>query len=204
MNIFLLSYERNPAKHFAEQARFHCDKHVVKMIAESVQLIVTSLSSSPLADRYSGSMPSMAPSALPCKPLSKGHAKHPCSIWASADISHAYYLVRLGLALCAAKNSRWPLNPSHEYESWLRSLNHDFEVIGFQLHDPIPTHFPVAINTASEQSTSQDHHIACSLYRSYYVQAKARFATWRNTSRPLWFIMGLEAASQSATLTTQE
>jgi hypothetical protein len=43
MNIFLLSYERNAHKHFAEQAAFHCDKHVIKMIAESTQMLVTAL-----------------------------------------------------------------------------------------------------------------------------------------------------------------
>ena len=190
MNIFLLSYERNAHKHFAEQAAFHCDKHVIKMIAESTQMLVTALSSPAMLTRYPGML---TPNGVhtPCKPLSSSHAKHPCMIWTGASIEHTYYLLRLALALCVQKQRRWPLNPDHEYNFWLLNLANQFAKCGFSMADPLPETFPVAVKNELLRSTATPHHQAVAIYRSYYVSDKAGIATWK-TNTPIWFIMALE------------
>lgn len=198
MNIFMLSHETHPHKHFVEQAKFHCDKHVVKMIAESTQIIVTALSTPSMLTRYPGLL---TPNnmAIPCKQLGKAHAQHPCVIWASQDIEHIYYLVRLAIALCVEKHRRWPLNPDHAYHAWLISLAHALTLRGFSISDPLPTHFPVAVKGFAPASTSTAQHQAVAIYRSYYVRDKASFATWKApANKPIWFIMELEEAEVQA------
>lgn len=206
MNIFLLSYETNPHKHFVEQAKFHCDKHVIKMIAESTQLIVTALQA-PNLQSYAMGFVAAHPDKLPCKSLGLAHAKHPCTRWACASISHVHYLVRLALALCSEKARRYPLNPDHQYQAWLMTLARDFARIGYELHDAIPPAFPVAVKGYADSQVCIAHHEVVSIYRDYYVRDKASFATWKKTGKPIWFIMAVEelasqSESQSESLTT--
>lgn len=197
MNIFLLSYERNAHKHFVEQAKFHCDKHVIKMIAESTQLLVTALSvTSPLASSYQ--FPCMMPSQLPCKPLGAAHAKHPCAIWTAASINHVHYLVRLAIALCEEKKRRWPIKADHVYESWLHDLNQNLFSLGFEDYDPLPLDFAVAVKDVELRSTATAHHQTVAIYRSYYVADKAAIATWRKPAMtPIWYLMMLEELADS-------
>ena len=62
MNIFVLDNDPRVA------AAQHCDKHVVKMILETVQMLST------VRDRYGES--------APYKP---SHKNHPCTLWAGAS-----------------------------------------------------------------------------------------------------------------------
>lgn len=202
MNIFLLSYERRPLHHYREQAAFHCDKHVVKMIAESVQLIVTALSNK-YPENLSRFMPPDMQDSFPCKPLALGMSKHPCAIWARASISHINYLTNLAISLCDEKARRWPLNPWHEYQPWLLALRLELELLGCKPHDALPTEFPIAVKSEELRSISAPHNTVVDIYRSYYVADKQAFATWRKTVKPLWFVMAVEAAaSQTESLTT--
>jgi hypothetical protein len=202
MNIFLLSYERNPYRHFAEQAAYHCDKHVVKMIAESVQMLVTVmhphtneiLERNTLGRYYSFN--SCLEKNLPCKPLGKAHAKHPCVLWTGNNIEHTYYLLRLALALCGEKQRRWPLNPEHQYHAWLRKLHKDFDSIGFALNDPLPATFAVATKQGGLESIpgyGNPHIEVVTIYRDYYAKDKASFAKWKHPAQtPVWFMLAVE------------
>ena len=195
MNIFLLSYERIPAKHYREQAAFHCDKHVVKMIAESTQLLVTALSAR-TEGGLSHFMPPDIQGSFPCKPLAKGHANHPCAIWTRASISHVNYLCNLAIALCEEKAKRWPLNAWHEYQPWLLALRLELELLGCKPHDALPAHFPVAVKNGLVASIHSIHHAhadTVTKYREYYVRDKQAFATWKKSSTPVWFTLAVEA-----------
>ena len=79
MNIFILS--TNPV----EAAQMQCDKHVVKMVLESAQILST----------VSGG---------PYKPT---HANHPCVLWAKANRTNFNWLCRHGMALCAEYTRRY-------------------------------------------------------------------------------------------------
>lgn len=72
MNIFLLSLCP------IEAARMQCDKHVVKMIVESAQMLSTIV-----GGQY--------------KPT---HRDHPCTVWAGKSVENFEWLVAHGLALC--------------------------------------------------------------------------------------------------------
>lgn len=71
MNIFAVDYD--PVK----AARMLCDKHVVKMVLETAQMLSTINSG-------------------PYKPT---HKNHPCTLWAGDRVTNYLWLVEHGLAL---------------------------------------------------------------------------------------------------------
>ena len=76
MNIFILDY--NPTKN----AQAHCDRHVVKMVLETAQILSTALYS--LGVEHSGYRPT--------------HVNHPCCRWAR-DLRNWVWLRKLGREL---------------------------------------------------------------------------------------------------------
>lgn len=132
--------------------------------------------------------------AAPCKPLSAGHANHPCALWARAHPDNLWYLVRLANALCTQKLTRWPSNPAHQYHRYLASLMHAFEQRGYSFHDKLPESFPIAIPKHSMAGKEMDLPNTVLAYRAYYASNKASFATWRRPAMtPMWFTLAVEA-----------
>lgn len=80
MNIFVL--DENPVL----AAQYHCDKHVVKMVLETAQILST-------ISKLGGYRPT--------------HQKHPCVIWAKTSQANYDWLVELGLALAAEYTFRY-------------------------------------------------------------------------------------------------
>lgn len=200
MNIFILSEEREPLVHYHQQAHYHIDKHVIKMIAESVQMLVTSLSFHSNYDSMIGKLaaaPQIA-SNLPCKPLSASMTKHPCTVWAASRIEHTNYLACLALQLCQEHQYRYPLSPQHAYMAWLQALVAELTRLGFGLTYDLPTQFAVAVKADNLRSTSTDHMSALDIYRSYYVRDKRSIATWKKRLKPMWFLLREELMDAKA------
>ena len=84
MNIFFLDYDTKKC------AKYHCDKHVVKMILETAQLLCG-------AHWVTGSE----------APYKLSHKNHPCSIWVRESLSNYLYLCDLGLELCKEYTYRY-------------------------------------------------------------------------------------------------
>ena len=86
MNIFIL--DTNPRK----CAEYHNDKHVVKMILETAQLLcgVHWITQSTYEIPYKLS-----------------HKNHPCSIWARECIENYNWLCELGIELCEEYTYRY-------------------------------------------------------------------------------------------------
>jgi hypothetical protein len=103
MNIFILSF--NPK----EAAEYHCDKHVVKMILETAQLL------------YSAHW-MLTPYALPDSAYKLAHKNHPCAIWTRESLSNYMWLAELGYWLCQEYRLRYG-DKEHKTEAhlhWLR------------------------------------------------------------------------------------
>ena len=94
MNIFIL--DKNPLR----AARYHCDKHVSKMILESAQMLSTVLDG-------------------PYKPT---HKNHPCTLWVAESRANAQWLTTLAWHL----NNEWRYryDHAHDHKSWevIRSI----------------------------------------------------------------------------------
>ncbi len=103
MNIFFLSF--NPK----QAAEYHCDKHVVKMILETAQLL------------YSAHW-SEDPSILPENAYKKTHCNHPSAIWTRESLANYMWLAELGHWLCVEYRFRYG-DKQHKTEAhlhWLR------------------------------------------------------------------------------------
>ena len=199
MNIFILSDSTNYQEHISLQAQYHCDRHVVKMIAESTQLLVTALQpNSLLAVIPKAVGMSEVIDNLPCKPLAAGHANHPCAIWTRESAQHFQYLTDLALELCYEHQARYPLSPRHQYMAWLEHLALTLNLAFSMADRKVPTHFAVAVaDMPLLRSTGTPHQEAVSHYRSYYYRQKRFFATWKRRPIPTWFLREQELAQDS-------
>ena len=95
MNIFLLSLLPSLS------AKYHCDKHCVKMILETCQLLYFAHWINTIG------IPKWDFSVCTFEPYKKTHINHPCSIWVRLQSSHYLWALRLGLELCKEYTQRY-------------------------------------------------------------------------------------------------
>lgn len=88
----------------------HGDRHVVKMILESTQMLITSHR---VLQKDDDSWILKFESDLGKPPYKMTHANHPCTKWVRASPANYAWLCRLALALCDEKMRRWPANAEH-------------------------------------------------------------------------------------------
>jgi hypothetical protein len=101
MNIFFLDWNPHQA------AKYHCDKHVVKMILECAQLL------------YSAHWV-LTPSRVPESAYKKTHINHPCSIWVRESIENYEWLCELAIALCSEYTYRYgKIHKTQKHIEWL-------------------------------------------------------------------------------------
>lgn len=152
MNIFVLDLDPQRA------AQYHLDKHVVKMILETTQILSTVLSGKGLKAPY--------------KPT---HANHPCVKWANTSFSNFNWLYRLGIELCKEYTHRY--GKTHKCEALLKEIivpHPDmFSSLGL-------TNFAQAMPDAYKNT---DPVIA---YRNYYIGAKKELLKYTKRELPDW------------------
>lgn len=152
MNIFILDRDPKVA------ATMLCDKHVVKMIVETAQMLCTTASK--------------LGHDVPYKPT---HARHPCTIWAGESLSNWTWLITHGIEMCYEYTLRY--NRIHKTQAvieYCRDAN-----IG-PIEDIGLTPFRLAM---PEQYRNSD---PVKSYRDYYIGEKSSFAKWK-TSAPFWW-----------------
>ena len=151
MNIFVL--HKDPAI----AATMACDKHVVKMILETAQMLCT-------AARALGSD----------APYGATHKKHPCTIWTGASQGNWDWLIAHGIALCAEYTKRYgKVHKSQAVIEHCAKLSLDF---------PSTQQTPFA----QAMPPQYKNECVVTAYRAYYHGEKARFATWK-TKQPDWW-----------------
>jgi len=155
MNIFFL--DEDPTL----SAQYHVDKHVVKMILETAQLLCgVHHVTSQITDQV---------------PYKLSHKNHPCAIWARTSLSNYLYLCELGLELCKEYTYRYgKRHKSQEVIEWC--LIYKPNVPDIEFTEPamaMPDEYKVGDVVQS--------------YRNYYMGAKSGFATWKNRQKPFWF-----------------
>lgn len=156
MNIFVLSEDP------VQAAQWQCDKHVVKMILESAQMLSSAVV------RHGGE----------CiyKPT---HKHHPCTIWAGDTKDNWYWLHNHFIALGNEYTERYGkqhLSLIKMYE-WIKSAN---SIAIHNIPDGPLTPFAQAMPEEYKRSNAVD------AYRAYYIGEKARFATWKR-NKPEWW-----------------
>jgi hypothetical protein len=154
MNIFVLS--RCPRL----AARLHCDKHVVKMILETAQLL------------YSAHHVLGTPE-LPEGAYKKTHANHPCALWVRESRANYLWLAELGLELCKEYQYRYGEHKIHKTERHLLWLKANAPV----LPDGEATPFRQAM------PDEYKHPDAVQAYRTYYLEVKVARGIVKYTRR---------------------
>lgn len=154
------------------------DSHVVKLIAESLQIVSTVLPALLSAAELE------AVGRLLLRPT---HQHHPYTRWAAGGRAHAMWLVRLGGALCAEKRRRWPANAPHQYEPCYAELDARLPPDMRQLPAALPeTSLPVVCTSAASVPDEQQRRLIAATaaagqrtraFQLYYVVAKRRL--WR-------------------------
>lgn len=173
MNIFILDNDA------ATAARMMCDKHVVKMILESCQLLST-------AHHVLDGQPVMSKGKKKeYKTYSNGNSNicrctminHPCTIWTRQNRENYLWLWKHAHALCKEYTRRY--GKVHAMEKMLEG----------DLYAP-PTNIPKAkLSPFAQAMPDQYKNVdAVVAYRNYYIYEKTRFAKWKFTEEPNWFI----------------
>ena len=154
MNIFILDWNQNTC------ARYHNDKHVVKMILETAQLLCGAHWATGGEAQYKLS-----------------HKNHPCAIWVREDLNNYLWLCELGLNLC------W------EYKHRYGKTHKSYDVIIWccDNHPKIPNNQLTEAPTAMPEQYKVPGNVVQS-YRNYYMGEKAGFANWKNREVPSWFL----------------
>jgi hypothetical protein len=155
MNIFVL--DENPQI----AAQMHNDKHVVKMVLETAQLLcgvhwVTD-------SQYS-------------IPYKLSHKNHPCSIWVRECIENYIWLCDLGLSLCEEYTHRYgKRHKSQDIIEWALVNKPELKENG----DITP--FVLAMPDECKKTSAVDS------YRLYYITHKSNISSWKNRNKPYWY-----------------
>ena len=152
MNIFVVDEDPEIA------ARQLCDKHVVKMILETAQMLCT------VAHQHGHPAPYRV-----------SHPKHPCTLWAGKSPENWSWLIAHGLAMAEEYTRRY--GRTHKSEAvikWCARLPIQFGA------SPGLTPFAQAM---PEQYKNE---CAVTAYRAYYHGEKAAFATWKSEVPQWW------------------
>jgi hypothetical protein len=157
MNIFYL--DNNPTV----CAQQHCNKHVVKMVVETSQLLSTA--HRVLDDNVSSSIYKIA------------HKNHPSAIWCRTTSENYKWLYRLLVALLDEYECRY--EKSHKCWSLIPHLVHLPRNIQHGPFSPPPLAMPDEYKVADTVES----------YRNYYRGAKSSFAKWKNRPTPDWFML---------------
>ena len=176
MNIFYLDRDPKIA------AQMMCDKHVVKMILESAQMLSTAhrvLDGDYRADR--GGFYKMA------------HKNHPSTIWVRSSSENYRWLWKHFDALLKEYTHRYG---KHHATERLRNILYmpPLNIVhGVPLTDP-PQCMP-------EVCKGEDTVLA---YQNYYIIEKSGFARWTKRETPAWFIGETGAKGESRQLHNTE
>ena len=165
MNIFILHLLPRIA------ATYHCDKHVVKMILETAQLLYT-------AHHLLGN-----PFDLPDKAYKKTHVNHPCAIWVRESRKNYTWLAELGWWLCKEYQYRYGKHKIHKTEQHIKWLMAN-----------IPSGIPDVPTTAFRQAMPNEYKSVdpVQAYHTYYIKSKLRIIKYTKRHVPEFLDSHLE------------
>ena len=158
MNIFFLHLDPKTC------AQMHVNKHVVKMILETAQLLCTAHHLHPNLLGY-----------IP--PYKMTHKNHPSAIWTRESMSNYKWLCELGKELCIEYTYRYgKIHKSEKYIDDLMLNLPDIEDKGFsEPRQAMPDIY-------------KDENDSLEAYRNYYFFEKVDLHSWKNREKPFWII----------------
>lgn len=158
MNIFILSL----CPYLC--AIYHCDKHVVKMILETAQMLSVThwlCTNNPNKNLYK---------------RTKAFANHPCTKWIRQSVGNYSWTYILFRQLCKEYTHRY--NKIHSCETRF-----------IEIFNEIPELIPKGNITLFAQAMFDDvkHKNPVIAYRNYYIKYKSNFCVWTKRPLPYWY-----------------
>lgn len=169
MNLFLLSWDP------MECAQWHCDKHVVKMILELVQMLYTGWQ----INNDTTNLPESAPL---CKSTGqhgykKAHPNHPMTKWVRESKWNYNFTLKLAAVLALEYAYRYE-NKRHACTKHIIWLSQNLPKFSNRRKTVIPQCMP------DEYKCDECPIMA---YRNYYIHEKNGFAKWYKREVPFWY-----------------
>ena len=161
MNIFYL--DRNPML----AARYHCDKHVLKMIVETAQLLSTA---------WHCLLPVTAAGMDIYK---KTHWNHPCAKWVRCSQRNYLWAFNLFCALLQEYEHRY--HKVHACNRLVARLCNPPQML------PLGQLEPLGIPQAMPDEFKHPDPVVA--YRRYYTVGKAKLLKYTNREVPSWVIL---------------
>lgn len=143
-------------------ARDLCNKHVVKMILESAQLLCAAAS----INKFDN--------LLKCEfPYKLTHLKHPCTLWVVQSYDNFSWLCFHFEELCLEYTRRY--GKKHKTEVVMKSFIEKTKNLGDWKN-----------HTAFVQVMPNDYKNSCAItaYKCYYIAEKYKFAKWQPRANP--------------------
>lgn len=160
MNIFVL--DKNPVL----AARYHVDKHVVKMVLETAQLLSN-------AHRiWDGNTEVYKPT----------HINHPCSKWVAENRNNYLWTYQLFAALSSEYTFRYDKTHKSYSDLSLILCNYPRNLVQYGENN-ICSDRPLCM----PDDCKIENNVVAS-YRKYYMIGKNKFAKWKNRETPDWWI----------------
>jgi hypothetical protein len=155
MNIFLLSLDAQ------ECAELACNKHIIKQILESAQLLCSQFQ----------------PGAAPYK---RTHYNHPCSIWTRQSKQNFEWLLDYSYCLLNEYTFRYEkIHKSKTVIDWCKNNYKKLKLPNIGL-----TEHPQCFGDYKHLICPGD---PVKGYRNYYIQAKSHLKSYKNREVPKWF-----------------
>ena len=151
MNIFVLDND------IEKCAQYHCDKHVVKMILESAQMLSAALRLNGINQGYQVT-----------------HKNHPCTKWTRESLSNWNWLQSLSTALNHEYKFRFDRQTNHKSYDLIKNL-------------PAPEIKDYGLTPFAQAMPSQyknENPIAA--YRDFYCGEKKNLLFWTKRMKPEW------------------
>ena len=165
MNIFVLSWI------LQQCAKYHCDKHVIKQILETTQLLSTCHHVTNEAQAKIWVEQGLI--------YRKTHYNHPCSIWLRECQENYIWLCHFGIALCKEYAYRYD-KKTDDHKCYAKLI--------FLIHNvpPLPTNGGVITLPKLAMPDAYKTNDPVLSYRMYYLNDKERMLVWRKRGPPSW------------------
>ena len=160
MNIFYLDRNSKIA------AQMHCDKHVVKMILESAQMLSS-------AHRFLDSDLYANKVGL----YKMAHKNHPSTVWVRSSVENYMWLYDHMIALMNEYTYRY--DKHHATEKMIEPLKKP----PIMLLETLRKEFTSPPQCMPDYCKGVD---TVSAYQTYYILEKSDFATWKRRAKPEW------------------
>ncbi|EFA83187.1 hypothetical protein PPL_03977 [Heterostelium album PN500] len=168
MNLFVLD------KNSKKSVRYHCDKHVVKLILEAVQMLYCAYHVLEADDdAWKASSPT---------PLKLTHKNHPINKWVRTNASSYDFTVDYAANLLDEYTLRYgKIHSYKEHVDWLSKNKPSKLDKSNQL-----TLMPVAMPEEYRVQPMNDWDDVVKSYRTYYIKEKLRFCSYKGVEWPDW------------------